>query len=107
MVYTDTKSIKAGSPISVSAVSFTAQLSAQSVTTFVGSMCSFIKLGNLNLDGAIDALDLMAMKKHFLRIETIKDLKAADFDASGILDTIDFALLKQYLLRIIATFRAI
>jgi glucuronoarabinoxylan endo-1,4-beta-xylanase len=105
-VTTSTKSVAAGSPINVSAGSFTAQLPAQSVTTFVGSMGSLVKLGDLNSDDAIDALDLMAMKKHLLGIETIKDSKAADLDASGTVDALDFALLKQYLLKIITTFPA-
>ena len=60
----------------------------------------------MNSDDAIDALDFMAMKKHLLGIETIKDLKAADLDASGTVNAIDFALFKQYLLKIITTFPA-
>lgn len=62
------------------------------------------KLGDLNSDGSIDSLDLMAMKKHLLGAESLGNPKLADLDASGTVDALDFSLLKQYLLGIITTF---
>ncbi len=64
------------------------------------------KLGDINSDDSIDALDLMLIKKHLLGAETIENTVLADLDASGTVDAIDFALLKQYLLKIITTFPA-
>ncbi|PYG90211.1 glucuronoarabinoxylan endo-1,4-beta-xylanase [Ruminiclostridium sufflavum DSM 19573] len=105
-VTTGSKNVAAGASVNVSDGSFTAQLPAQSVTTFVGSMEAPVLLGDLNSDKAIDALDLMAMKKHLLGIEAVTNLKAADLDGSGTIDALDFALLKQYLLKIITVFPA-
>ncbi|PYG87658.1 enterochelin esterase-like enzyme [Ruminiclostridium sufflavum DSM 19573] len=64
------------------------------------------KLGDINSDGQIDALDFVAIKKHLLGQETITSTKLADVDASGTIDAIDFALMKQYLLGTIAVFPA-
>lgn len=102
-----TRNVAAGSDINISAGAFTAQLPAQSVTTFVadlGTPTPVIKLGDINSDGAIDSLDLMAMKKHLLGMETLADIKPADVDDSGTVDALDFSLLKQYLLGKITTF---
>ncbi len=62
------------------------------------------KLGDINADSSIDSLDLMAIKKHLLGAELIKETALADLDASGAVDALDFALMKQYLLGIITTF---
>ncbi len=62
------------------------------------------KLGDINSDGAIDAIDLILIKKHLLGLETIENKVLADLDASGEVDAIDFALMKQYLLGIITVF---
>ncbi len=97
------KNLAAGA-INVAGSTFTAQLPAQSVTTFVGALGASAKLGDLNADGGIDALDLMAMKKHLLGTELVKNPVLADLDASGEVDAIDFALLKQYLLGSITRF---
>ncbi len=63
-----------------------------------------IKLGDINSDGAVDAIDLILIKKHLLGLETIENKALADLDVSGEIDAIDFALMKQYLLGIITTF---
>ncbi len=62
------------------------------------------KLGDINSDSSIDAIDLMLIKKHLLGTEAIENTALADLDASGAIDAIDFALMKQYLLGIITTF---
>ncbi|OPX43410.1 glucuronoxylanase XynC precursor [Ruminiclostridium hungatei] len=98
------RNVAAGTAVNVSGGSFTAQLPAQSVTTFVADSGISGKLGDLNSDGEIDALDLMAMKKHLLGVELVKNPVLADLDASGEVDAIDFALLKQYLLGAITKF---
>jgi hypothetical protein len=61
-------------------------------------------LGDVNSDGQIDSIDLMAIKKHLLGVETVKNPAMADLDASGTVDALDYSLLKQYLLGIIKTF---
>jgi O-Glycosyl hydrolase len=101
-----TRNVAAGSAVTVSGGSFTAQLPAQSVVTFVCDLggSTVGKLGDLNADGAIDALDLIALKKHLLGVESLKDLTVADLDANGAVDAIDFSLLRQYLLGTITTF---
>lgn len=98
------RNVAAGTAVNVSGGSFTAQLPAQSVITFVADSGTSGKLGDLNSDGGIDALDLMAMKKHLLGTEPVKNPALADLDASGEVDAIDFALLKQYLLGTITRF---
>jgi endoglucanase len=59
-----------------------------------------IKIGDINNDGSIDALDFAALKKHLLGVELLTGnaLKAADIDQSGSVDAIDFAQLKKLIL---------
>jgi glucuronoarabinoxylan endo-1,4-beta-xylanase len=61
-------------------------------------------LGDVNLDGQIDALDLQLMKKYLLGSGTIDNTELADLDASGDVNALDFSLLKQYLLGTITVF---
>ena len=56
------------------------------------------KLGDINSDGQIDAMDFQLMKKHLLGMGTIENTKLADLDASGEIDAIDFVFMKEYLL---------
>lgn len=60
------------------------------------------KVGDLNGDGNIDAIDYALMKQYLLGIindfPVADDIKAADFDSDGSINAIDFALLKKYLL---------
>lgn len=62
------------------------------------------KLGDLNSDDQIDAMDFQLMKKYLLGLGEIKDTKLADLDASGTIDVLDLMLLKQYLLGTITSF---
>jgi len=62
------------------------------------------KLGDLNSDQAIDAIDFQLMKKYLLGSATLENTKLADLDANGTVDALDLLLLKQYLLGIITTF---
>jgi hypothetical protein len=64
-----------------------------------------VKHGDLNEDGAVDALDLALLKKYLLTGAAVKiNLSAADVNASGTIDAIDLALLKSYLLGKISGF---
>ena len=66
------------------------------------------KIGDLNKDNNIDALDYSLMKQYLLGI--VKDLPAdndlyvADLNGDGSINAIDFALLRQYILGIITRF---
>ncbi len=64
------------------------------------------RLGDINGDLSIDAIDLMIIKKHLLGVEAIQDdcKGLADLDKSGTIDAIDIALMKQYLLGAITEF---
>ena len=62
------------------------------------------KLGDINSDGQIDAIDLQLLKKYLLGSGTIEDTKLADLDANGDVNALDFSLMKQYLLGTITTF---
>ncbi len=64
------------------------------------------KVGDINSDGEIDALDFQLLKKHLLGSDSISNTKAADVDASGEIDAIDFGLFKQFLLGQITKFPA-
>lgn len=57
-----------------------------------------VNSGDINSDGTVDALDLVAAKKHLLGVETLENPALADLDASGEVDALDYSLLKQYLL---------
>lgn len=64
--------------------------------------------GDLNGDGAVDAIDNALMKQNLLGTTTFTSAQkiAGDVDASGSIDALDFALMKQYLLKIIDKFPA-
>jgi beta-galactosidase len=64
------------------------------------------KLGDLNSDDQIDAIDFQLMKKHLLGLGTIENTKLADLDANGAIDALDFVYMKEYLLGIRAKFPA-
>lgn len=73
---------------------------------FSNTPVSTDKIGDLNSDGQIDALDFQTMKKHLLGLGTIQNTKLADLDANGTIDALDFVLMKQYLLGQITKFPA-
>jgi len=60
--------------------------------------------GDLNSDGAVDALDLVLIKSYLLGITTISDTSAADLNGDGSVDSIDSSLLKSYLIGNITKF---
>ncbi|HEX2926447.1 MAG TPA: glycoside hydrolase N-terminal domain-containing protein [Ruminiclostridium sp.] len=63
-----------------------------------------VKLGDVNSDGQVDAIDLQLLKKYILGSGEIENTKAADLDSNGDVNALDFALLKQYLLGTITIF---
>ncbi len=65
---------------------------------------SSAKLGDLNSDDQIDAMDFQLLKKYLLGLGTIENTTVADLDASGTIDVLDLMLLKQYLLGTITVF---
>jgi alpha-L-fucosidase 2 len=62
------------------------------------------KLGDVNSDGQVDAIDLQLMKKYLLGLGTIENTNLADMDSNGDVNALDFSLLKQYLLGSITEF---
>lgn len=64
------------------------------------------KLGDINSNGQIDAIDLLLIKKHILGTEIIHNIKLADLNGDGVIDNMDLELMKQYLLGIITKFPA-
>ncbi|MHB8061899.1 MAG: dockerin type I domain-containing protein, partial [Ruminiclostridium sp.] len=70
------------------------------------SAADTIKLGDVDNDTQISALDLAAVKKHLLGTGTLSGnaLKAADVNASGDVEALDLAEIKQYLLGLISKF---
>ncbi len=99
-----TQNLAAGSDIQVSGSSFTANLAANSITTFVGGINSG-KYGDVNGDDAVDALDFSLIKQYLMKqISTFpgKDgMKLADVNLDNAVDALDFAIIKQYLLHTI------
>lgn len=56
------------------------------------------KMGDVNLDGIIDVVDVSLTQQYLTGYKKIKFYPAyADFDRSGILDINDISLLQQYL----------
>ncbi len=71
--------------------------------TFVSAATLY---GDLNQDGAIDAIDYAAMKGYLLGSSVLPAPEAADLDADGTINALDYSLLKQYLLKMIDKFPA-
>jgi hypothetical protein len=65
-------------------------------------------LGDLNLDGEVNAFDLVMMKKHILNISLLtegsQEFKNADINGTGEVLADDLLLLKKYILNIIKSF---
>ncbi len=68
------------------------------------------KIGDLNADNNIDALDFVLIKQYLLGTVTdfpaSDDMYVGDLNGDGSINAIDFALMKQYLLGIIIKFPA-
>ena len=70
--------------------------------TYNGITYIISKLGDTTGDGIIDSADLLALKKHLLGKDKIKDtdvLKAADATNNGVVDSADLLAVKKYLLK--------
>ncbi|HEX2926443.1 MAG TPA: carbohydrate-binding protein [Ruminiclostridium sp.] len=72
--------------------------------TFTAGSVVTGKLGDINNDGQIDAIDLQLLKKFLLGSGNIENTKLADLDANGDVNALDFSQLKQYLLGSITKF---
>jgi glucuronoarabinoxylan endo-1,4-beta-xylanase len=130
-ITTSSSKLAAGAAISVSGSSYTAQLPAQSVTTFVcdigivvptqtvsptttisptPTFSSNVILGDVDGDGAVNSIDFGYYRKYLLGtindFPVEDDLKAADLDGNGNIDSIDFGHFRKYLLGLISKFPA-
>lgn len=64
-------------------------------------------LGDINLDGNVDAEDLTAMARHVAKIDIISESKAllaADVNSDGLVDAEDLTILARYVAKIISEF---
>ena len=88
---------------SVSSANQDNQTTSQAVTAAAAAL-----IGDLNGDGAIDALDYSLMKQFLIGTVTDlpvqDDLYAADLDGDAKITALDLSLLKQYLLGLITKF---
>lgn len=76
---------------------------ATSVFTFMYASAAPL-YGDVNSDGAIDALDYSMMKGALLGVMTITNPSVADLNGDGSIDALDCSLLKQYLQNLITKF---
>ncbi len=68
---------------------------------------SYIKYGDVNMDDAVDSVDLALLKAYLLgKSSTMPNLAAADVTGDGTVDALDYAILKKYLLGLITTLPA-
>ncbi|WP_244648252.1 glycoside hydrolase family 9 protein [Ruminiclostridium herbifermentans] len=85
-------------------------MSAFANSDLLGGGNSSSKMGDLNADGNIDALDFVLLKQYLLGTVTdfpaSDDTYVADLNGDGSINAIDFALMKQYLLGVIDKFPA-
>ena len=51
--------------------------------------------GDVNMDGAVDVLDLVTLQKYVLGLASLPSAAAADLTADGEVDVFDLALLKR------------
>jgi len=69
-----------------------------------------VKLGDVNGDGSVNALDFAMMKSYLLGKITDfpveNDLKVSDLNGDGVFNALDFAVMKQFLLGKITAFPA-
>lgn len=69
-------------------------------------LASNTKYGDINMDNAIDAVDMALLKSYLLGKGTLTNAEAADVNGDGSADALDFALIKKYLLGLITVFPA-
>lgn len=98
-----TQDMVEGTKITVSGGSFTANLAANSITTFVGGGDVNPGIyGDVNGDKVVDAIDFALYKQYLIKqISTFPSpdgMKLADVNGDNSVDAIDFALIKKYLL---------
>ncbi|HEX2925811.1 MAG TPA: DUF3237 family protein [Ruminiclostridium sp.] len=66
-----------------------------------------IKYGDVNMDGAIDSVDLALLKSYLLaKTSTLPKTEAGDVNGDGTVDALDYAVLQKYLLGTITTLPA-
>ncbi|HOP93739.1 MAG TPA: dockerin type I repeat-containing protein, partial [Acetivibrio thermocellus] len=65
-----------------------------------------VKKGDIVLDGNINSLDMMKLKKYLIRETQFNydELLRADVNSDGEVNSTDYAYLKRYILRIIDAF---
>ena len=63
----------------------------------IGATVSAREFGDLNSDGNFNLLDLIAMRKHLAKWNTVIDEKAADCNVDGNVDLLDLILMRKYL----------
>ncbi|ADL52514.1 dockerin type I domain-containing protein [Clostridium cellulovorans] len=82
----------------------TAALVTATIIPFSASAAT--TLGDVNVDGKVNSIDMAIVKQYILGTKTFSDaeLKAADVDANGKVNAIDLALYKQYILGSITKF---
>ncbi len=65
---------------------------------------SYAKCGDVNMDDAVDSVDLALLKAYLLaKTSTLPNTTAADVTGDGTIDALDYAILKKYLLGLITT----
>jgi hypothetical protein len=69
-----------------------------SLGEYYGTSNPTILLGDVNDDGAVDSLDMGAMKKYLLDPDTVINKANSDLNSDGNVDAIDFAKLKSLIL---------
>jgi hypothetical protein len=63
---------------------------------------SYVKYGDVNVDDAVDSVDLALLKAYLLaKTSTLPNIQAADVNGDDVLDALDFAVLKKYILGLI------
>ncbi|EPR10594.1 DUF3237 family protein [Ruminiclostridium papyrosolvens] len=80
---------------------------AQMVEPAATATANNFKYGDVNMDDAVDSVDLALMKAYLLaKASTLPNITAADVTGDGTLDALDYAVLKKYLLGLITTLPA-
>lgn len=95
------------SNIVVGAMATGTAVAAEVVKPTVTATANTVKYGDVNMDGAVDSVDLALLKAYLLaKSSTLPNLAAGDVTGDGTLDALDYAILKKYLLGLIATLPA-